>query len=93
MSLVLIDGLIDLVFGLVSLILSAFDIPEFPPELMQVVNSLSQYIQMGIAILSNYCHMSYLLALFGIVLAVDVAILGYRFVMWILRKIPMLGIS
>ena len=50
MSLVLIDGLIDLVFGLVSMILSAFNIPEFPPELMQVVNSLSQYIQMGIAI-------------------------------------------
>lgn len=89
----LIDGLIDLVFGLVNMIMSAFNIPSLPPELMSVIDGFAQYIQMGIAILSNYCHMGYLLALFGVVVAVDVAILGYRFIMWILRKIPMLGIS
>lgn len=89
----LIDFLIDMVFGLVNMIMGVFNIPALPPELMTVVDSLVQYIQMGIAILSNYCHMSYLLTLFGIVVAVDVAILGYRFVMWILRKVPMLGIS
>ena len=89
----LVDFLIDMVFGLVQMILSAFNIPPLPEELMKVVESLVQYIQTGIAILSNYCHIGYLLILFGIVVSVDLAILGYRFVMWILRKIPVLGIS
>lgn len=89
----LIDFLIDMVFGLVSTLLSAFNIPALPPELMTVVDAVVGYVQMGIAILSNYCHIGYLLTLFGIVIAVDTAVLGYRFIMWILRKIPMLGIN
>lgn len=89
----LIDGLIDLLFGLVDWLTSGLNIPALPPELMSLVANVTQYITVGIAILSNYTHMDYLLVLFGIVVAVDVGLLGYKFIMWVLRKIPMLGMS
>lgn len=89
----ILNFLIDLLLGFVKLILKGFNIPPLPAEVGQMVGVFVQYIQTGIGILSNYCNIKYVMNLFGIILIVDAAILGYRFIMWVLRKIPMFGIS
>lgn len=89
----LIDFLIDILFGLIDFITSGLNIPAFPDEAISVINDVVQYLQLGLAILGNYTHLDYLLTLFGVIVAIDVAILSYKFIMWVLRKIPMLGIS
>ena len=89
----IVQLLLDLVYGLVNLLTLAIDIPNLPSEVSTVFQSIIQYISAGLGILSCYTHLSYLLTLLGIVLAVDIGVHLYHFVMFVLRKIPILGIK
>ena len=89
----LVDALIDMLYSLIDWITSGLNIPQLPDGVADVLANFVQYVATGIAILSNYTHMDYLLILFGVVVGVEAAILIYKFIMWIIRKIPMLGIS
>lgn len=89
----IIKLLMDLVYTVFSFLTALIDIPDLPAEVSTYVNDFLGYLGTGIALLSNYCHLSYLLVLFGLVVAVDVGISLYKFVMWVLKKIPMLGIE
>lgn len=89
----LIEGLLDVVFNLVSLLTSGIDIPPMPDQVRTFISEACGYIRMGIGILQNWLDLEYLLILFGLVLAVDVGLLVYKLIMWFLRKIPMLGIG
>lgn len=89
----LIEMLLNLLFNVFSALTSAINLPSFPTEVTNILNSFVEYVTMGIGILANYTHLPYLLTLFGIVVAVEAGILLYKFVMWVLRKIPMINIS
>lgn len=88
----LINGLLELLYGLLDLML-IFEIPKLPTEVTNYVNTLFGYLETGASILANYTPLGYLLILFGILLLVDAAIMVYHFVMWILKKIPMINIK
>lgn len=70
-----------------------FEIPKLPPTVYEYVEQFFGYLEVGAGILANYVHLPYLMTLFTIILAVDGAILIYHLVMWILKKIPVLGIE
>lgn len=70
-----------------------FSIPQLPTEVQSYIDSLFDYLVSGASILANYTPLSYLLTLFGIIVAIDIGINVYKFVMWILKKIPMIGVS
>ena len=89
----IIEALMQVVFVLFELLTSPISIPSLPDEVHSFLNSALVYLENGISILSNYVDLSYLSILIGIVLAVDAGLLIYKLVMWIIRKIPMLGIE
>lgn len=89
----IIELLLDVVYALIYALTLPINIPGLPSEVHTYIDTLIQYIGTGIGILSNYCHLSYLLVLFGIVIAVDVGIWLYKIVMFFIRKIPMANIS
>lgn len=89
----IVNALIDMLYGLIDWLTSGLNIPALPDEVMQVAASVTEYLVMGLKFIANYTHLDYLLVLFGIVAAVDAGMLVYKFVMWVLRKIPMLGIE
>lgn len=89
----IIKGLLEVLLKAFSALTSAINIPQLPEEVHGYIETLLGYIKVGISILANYTHIEFLLVLFGLVLAVDVGIAVYHFVMWVLRKIPMLGIE
>lgn len=89
----IIKGLLDVLVRVFSALTSAINIPQLPEEVHQYIETLLGYIKVGIALLANYTHIEFLLVLFGLVLAVDLGVAVYHFVMWVLRKIPMLGIE
>lgn len=88
----IIELLLGLLYKVLDLLL-IFKIPQLPSQVTSYVDTLFGYLETGASILSNYTPLTYLLTLFGIFVAVDAAILIYHFVMWIIRKIPMLGMS
>lgn len=89
----IVNMLIDMLMGLIDFLTSGLNIPALPPEVMEVAASVTQYLVMGLQFIANYTHLDYLITLFGIVAAIDGSLLIYKFIMWVLRKIPMLGIE
>lgn len=89
----IIEALMQVVFVLFELLTTPISIPALPEQVHDFLNSAMGYLQTGIGILRNYVDLSYLGILIGVVLAVDAGLLIYKLVMWIIRKIPMLGIE
>lgn len=87
------ENIMNSIFNLFSSLISGINIPPLPPDVDEFMSDCLEYMQNGIYILNNYMNLEYILVLFGIILVIDVAIHVYHFVMWILKKIPMLGIS
>lgn len=84
--------LLDLLYAVMSVLL-VIKIPGLPDGVMSYIDTAFQYISAGAGILANYVPLDYFMILFGVILAVDGGIVLYHFVMWIIRKIPMAGIS
>ena len=89
----IIEALLSVLYTVFSALTSFIDIPSMPPEVAAVFQDFLQWLQVGLSILASYTHLSYLLVLFGIVMAVDIGISIYHFVMWVLKKIPILNIK
>lgn len=89
----IIKLILDVLYAVFSLLTAPINIPSLPDGVSEVISQYLEYLSAGFSILSCYVNMTYLLSLFGIVLLVDIGLFLYKFVMWILRKIPMLGIS
>lgn len=68
-------------------------IPAMPNGVKSFIAISLDYIGTGLAILGNFFDVAYLLSLFGLVVAVDVGIMVYKLVMWVIAKIPMLGVK
>lgn len=89
----IIEALMGLMYGLLDWLTAPFNIPLLPPEVHDILSMVLDYLGIGFGILANYCHLDYLFVLYGIVLAFDGGMLAYKFIMWVLRKIPVLGID
>lgn len=89
----IIKLLIDLIYAVFSVLTAPINIPDLPTEVSSIVNSALEYIGLGIGLISNYTHLSYLLVLFGVVIAVDVGLWLYKLIMYLIHKIPMLNVK
>lgn len=89
----IIKGLMTLLYNVFSALTSAINIPQLPEEVHTFLSEFLEYMNTGLQILAVYTHLEYLVTLIGIVVLIDVALLLYHFVMWVLKKIPMLGIE
>lgn len=88
----IIELLLDAIYGIMSTLM-VLDIPDLPQEVHNYIDTAFDYIVAGAGIVANYTPLDYLMILFGVLLAIDAGILIYHLVMWIIRKIPMLGMS
>lgn len=89
----IIETLMNILFKVFKLLTTPINIPSLPDSVSDFMTEVLGYLKTGLQLLACYTDVNYLLILFGIIIAIDVGIALYHFVMWILRKIPMLGIS
>lgn len=90
----IITGLLNVVVALFSFILAPIpDIPAFPPEVSNLLNQIKDYIAMGMQIINAYVYGSVIVTMLTITIAVFVAYEIYVFAMWVIKKIPVLGIE
>lgn len=88
----ILEAIMNAIYNVLDTLL-VLNIPKLPPEVTGYIDTFFSYMEAGAGILANYTPLSYLLLLFGVLLAVDAGILVYHLVMWVIRKIPMLGMS
>lgn len=89
----IVKGLFQLVLALLRALTAVLGIPSFPEAVIEVYYDVIEYLVTGIAILANYFDVLFLFSLWGLIAIVDLAIVVYHFVMWVLKKLPLLGIK
>ena len=89
----IIKLLLDALYGVFKILTIPINIPALPQAAKDYISQFFEYLSAGAGILANYTPFSYLMVLLGVIIAVDVGIMLYHFVMWIIRKIPMAGMS
>ena len=73
--------------------LTPFEIPSLPTAAIDSITLFGYYVGVGATVLGTYVDLYYLCILLGVILAVDIGISVYHFVMWVIRKIPFTGVS
>lgn len=85
--------MMELVYKLLSLVLSPLSIPGFPEETTQNVADFFNILFDTSSSMIGLLVPTVTFVLIRIVITVEIGIHLYHFVLWILRKIPMLGIN
>lgn len=76
-----------------SSIFSVLDFPAVPVGLVTAVNYLFDYMKQGMRIINFFCPIDSIKPRLRLFIAVYTALHTYKIIMWVLRKIPMLGIK
>lgn len=89
----IINSLMNVIYNLLSLVLSPLDIPGFPDGTEESVSQFFDLIFGSAESVIGLLVPTVVFVLLGIIVTVEVGIHLYHFVIWILKKIPMLGIE
>lgn len=87
----IIKALLELIMGLINLI--PFSIPSLPDDFSNFIEQFKDIIQGGVNFVSTILPYDYLVVLLEIFIGIEVALCIYKFVMWVIRKIPMANIK
>lgn len=67
--------------------------PAVPAELQSIIDQLFGYMADGMGILNFFCPLSMIRPALAVLVAVWAVEHGYHIVMWVLRKLPFVGVT
>lgn len=85
--------LFGLLIGVVVTAILAISFPAVSTEIISYIDFMFQYVQQAMGIVWLFVPQGLTVTLMSLVVAIEVIVLGYHFVMWVLRKIPTAGIN
>lgn len=89
----LIEMLLNLILAVLRVMLLPFKIDNLPQDVLTVFATLTGYLVEGGRIIAAYTHATYLTLLLGIVVALAALRNAWRFIRWVLRKIPFINVE
>lgn len=89
----IIEFFLNLVLGFFRVVLIPDHIEDLPQTLTTTLATLSVILIDGIRVINAFIDETYIAALLVFVVGFNGAITGYHVLMWVLRKIPFLGID
>lgn len=85
--------LITAFLGLIAAYLLIIVFPGLAPAVTTALDAIVYYLGQAMGIVWVFVPQTITVTLMTLSVAIEVIVLGYKFVMWILRKIPMAGIE
>lgn len=85
--------LITAFLGLIAAYLLIIVFPGLAPAVTSALDAIVYYLGQAMGIVWVFVPQTVTVTLMTLAVAIEVIVLGYKFVMWILRKIPMAGIE
>lgn len=85
--------IIGAIIAIIVAYLLVITFPELAPAVESALDALIFYVGQAIDIVWIFVPKTITITLMSLAIAVEIVVLGYKFVMWILRKIPTAGIS
>lgn len=89
----IIELLLSALYNIFKLLTTPIAIPSLPTEIDTYINDFIVLLGDGFELLGVFFPLSYFGILLGIIIAIDVGINVYYFVLWVLKKIPMANIN
>lgn len=88
----IIEGLLNLIYKLLNAVISQFNVPPAPPDFLDSIPDFFDYLESASNLISLVLPVKLqpFLAVTLVIMAVEH---GYPAIMWVLRKIPFLGIQ
>ena len=80
----------------IGILVAAIFVIEFPavaPQILTAIDAIIYYMGQAMDIVWLFVPKEITITLMTLAIAVEGIVLGYKFVMWILRKIPTAGIK
>lgn len=71
----------------------AIEFPTVAPQVASIIDAIIYYIGQGMDIVWLFVPREITLTLMTLAISIEVIVSGYKFIMWILRKLPMAGID
>lgn len=90
----IIVALLEVVINLLNLLLSPFPaVPAFPEEVSSFLSTMVEYLTSGMSILYAFTYGTVLRLLLSTLVNGYIFCSVWKFIMWIIRKIPFLNIT
>lgn len=90
----MIVGILIVAFiALVGAMVFSIQFPAAIPQIQGAIDAMLYYIGQAMDIVWLFVPKEITIACMGLTIGVQVIVMGYHFVMWILNKIPMAGID
>ena len=68
-------------------------LPSFPAEVLDFMNTFLTYLRAGSGFVWSFVHPAPVKAMLAFTVAAIGVYEGYKLVMWVMKKIPMFGVS
>lgn len=85
--------LIAAFIALVVTYVIAITFPSVAPQISSAIDAIIYYLGQSMDIVWLFVPKTITVTLMSLAISVEIIVLGYKFVMWILRKVPMAGIK
>lgn len=89
----ILESVFNLLIGMIKTVFGWISIPQLPDSVLSVIDDLFGYLQASVGLLSIFLDLNMLRILLPILLIVINFDEAYKLTMFILRKIPFLGIK
>lgn len=89
----LIEILLNVILAFLRLLLLPIQIESLPSDVRTVFATLVAYLIDGSRVVCAYIHVPYITALLTFVIAMSALMNGWRFIKWVIRKIPFINIE
>ena len=89
----IIEGLFNLFYTLITVVFSWINLPSLPDGVLSVMDQIVNLLQGSLSILGFFVDIDYIKVLLPIVLIVVNFDKAYKLVMFVLRKIPFIGVK
>lgn len=89
----IIKGLLELIFSLLKIVFSPVSLPKLPSSVNSYLNQFIGWILGGYNFLCSFIDMNTVKALIPIVIVIANLDKVWSFIMFILRKIPFIGVE
>lgn len=84
---------LGLMQSILSFILGLLPLPDVPAWLVELTETILQYMKTGMGIVLFFVPQAVVQGALDLVIVVWTVVHTYKLVLWVLRKIPMLGIE
>lgn len=84
---------LGLMQSILSFVLGLLPLPDVPAWLVELTETILQYMKTGMGIVLFFVPQAVVQGALDLVIVVWTVVHTYKLVLWVLRKIPMLGIE